>query len=222
MDKKHEDDSIDEVPSNLNIPKFYRYAVFIVFAVVIAETFPQSINIFIPSDEKNFLTYERIENTATLVLAYYFIIAGWLNYFKVIIVSPFTGTTFGSARFVTDLFIIYLYYYLVKTISNQGLHGQIFVWIFPLIFVTFLVWDILRFYEYRKKVRSDERQGMKGRVTFTGIFFGVMVAQAILYVWPREPLVYGHIVVWNIVFIVISFGIVIVYRKFTSERRRRK
>jgi hypothetical protein len=107
LDKEH-DDSIDEVPNELDIPRFYRYAVFIVFAVVIAETFPQSISIFISSDQKNFVTYERVENIATLVLAYYFIIAGWLNYFKAIIASPFTDTTFGAARFVTDLFIIYL------------------------------------------------------------------------------------------------------------------
>jgi hypothetical protein len=215
---------VDKLPENIDIPRFYRYAVFIVFAVVIAESFPQSVNVFIVSDNKsnNFLDHNRIEDIFVLIVAYFFIIAGWLNYFKVSVVSPHSESGLGTARFVVDLFIIYLYYYLLKIIPGQTHHGQIFVWIFPFIFGSFLLWDILRFYEYQKNVELDEKQGMKGRVLLTLATLIVVVVEAIFYTLPRGSLLYENVSVWNFLFIAWSFGIVLFYRWTTRSERRTK
>jgi hypothetical protein len=185
-------DSIDELPNRIDITAFYRYAVFIVFAVVIAESFPQSVAVFLPPEGgdtnefySDFFNNERVENILLLILAYTFIIAGWLNYFRASVASPHTETRFGAARFVIDLFIIYLYYYLLKVIPTQNLHGQVFVWILPIISGSFLLWDVLRYYEYQRRIKPDQRHGIRGRILLTATMLGVIVTAAVFYASPK-------------------------------------
>jgi len=190
------------------------------FAIVIAESFPISIKIFVPFT--NLLTYNGIENALTLILIYFFIITSWIGYFSSITLNPHTQTKTGISRFSIDLFIIFLYYYLILLAQDISHHGDIFVYVLPLIFSAFLVWDFLRYVEY-KNVKRESKQAhanRKNRLGRTGLVLVLFIILSLSYAYliPLKKLtIDGNVVVWNILFIAVSFTIVFVYRWKTLE-----
>jgi hypothetical protein len=208
--------------SRFNLSKFYKYAVSVVFGVVIAETYPVAASVFVPDDEVDLLV--KLKNAFILILAYFFIISGWINYFKSISTNPHTPNWIGTTRFAVDLFIIYLYYYLISIIPKPKYHESIFVFVFPVIYGAFFLWDILRFVEYKRQGRADEKKGRRTRLYTTGLTLGAILIQAIVYQYLARIgfLMYQGVLVWDIVFIITSFGIIIFYRWITSERRKRR
>jgi len=112
------------------LPEFYKYAVFVVFSVIIGQSFVKSTTVLIPFNR--LFTYDGFENAFMLVLVYFFIITSWIGYFQSIIRKPHTETKIGTARFGTDLFILYVFYYILNLV-DKGAHGDLFVWAFPLI-----------------------------------------------------------------------------------------
>jgi hypothetical protein len=202
-----------ELPNKQSLSRFYKYAAFTVFAVVIGQSFLISTSILIPFS--NLTTYDGFENAFMLILAYFFIISSWIGYFISITKHPHnTKTKLGTARFATDLFILYLFYYLVSLIPNNKYHSDIFVWAFPIIFGTFLFWDILKYLEYRKDTKK-EKEDRRNRLVITAIFLAVFLVQAYIYVQMismSASLKYDGNVVWNTVFTVTSFISVAVYR----------
>lgn len=213
-----------ELPKKLSVSDFYRYGVFLVYSFVIAQSFQVSTNVFIPFD-KVITTYDGLENAFTLLLAYFFILSGWVNYYKSITITPHTEgkygneTRIGTSRFCVDLLIIFLYNYLINLVPTKTYHGTIFVYVFPFIFICFLIWDLLRFFEYRNIAKTEHRKGeRKSRLIVTGIFLLIIGIQAYFYSIPKQPLYIAEgIVVWNFVFTITTLGIVIVYRRITSE-----
>jgi hypothetical protein len=207
------------------LSEFYTYAVFVVFAVVIAQSFLQSTAIFTPIGR--LFSYDGLETALLLILVYFFIVTSWVGYFKAITLNPHTETKLGATRFGTDLFIIFLYYYLLTQIQDKAHHGDIFVWIFPIIFATFIFWDILRYLEY-KRIKKEVREAhanRKNRIVVTSLAFIVFAVMAIIYKYaiPLEKLtIDGNVVVWNTVFIVASFIIIALYRRRTWERMMKR
>lgn len=198
----------------------------VVFAVVIAESFPQSVDIFLPSNN-TISTYGRFENASALILAYFLIISSWIYYFRSIIIDPHTETRYGVARFALDLFIVYLYYYLLILISNLSSHSFIFVWVFPVIFASYLAWDWLRYLEYKtsRRVPGQAQATRKNRLLITGMAFLTFVFTSVLYsvATPQVSFtIYDSHNAWNIIFVYGYLGVLIVYRWKTIERHRRK
>jgi hypothetical protein len=217
---------VDEPPTETDLSKLYKYAMTVVFAVVIAESFPQSIEIFLPSNGE-IVTYERFESGSGWFLAYFLVISSWIYYFRSIIIDPHTETRYGVARFTLDLIIVYLYYYLLILISDQPSYSVIFAWVFPVIFASYLAWDWLRYREYRasRKEAGQAHATRKNRLVITGIVLVAFVAMSVLYS-VATPLVsftiYGSHNAWNIIFIYGYLAILVVYRLKTIERQRRK
>jgi hypothetical protein len=187
-----------DFPSRL--AEFYKYAVFVVFAVIIGQSFVKSTTILIPFNRLS--TYEGFENAFMLLLVYFFIITSWIGYFQSIIRKPHTETKIGTARFGTDLFILYIFYYILNLVPDKRNHGDFFIWAFPLIFGTFLLWDILKYFEYRRVVK-EKHEDRRNRVVITAVFFGVVIAQSYLYenVVRTLGLTYNGTPIWNIIFI---------------------
>jgi hypothetical protein len=131
---------------------------------VIAQSFLVSSTVFIPFQKVTTST-DGAENAFMLLLAYFFILSGWINYYKAITITPHkeeeqgNETRLGTARFCVDLLIIFLYNNLVTLIPNKIHHASIFMYILPFIFICFLAWDILRFIEYRKSGHVSESKG---------------------------------------------------------------
>ena len=225
---KHRNTRIEEplIDSSVSFPgslsQFYKYAVFVVFAVVVGQSFVKSTTILIPFSRLS--TYDGFENALILILMYFVIITGWIGYFKSINKKPHTETKIGAARFGTDLFILFLFYYMLSLVSEKRDHGDLFVWAFPLIFGTFLFWDSLKYFEYRGKT-GQNHEDRRNRIVITAVFFVVVIVQSLIYVYlVRIPLTYNGNTVWNIIFIISSFVITFVYRwkKWKHERRKRR
>lgn len=214
-------DKIERIPERL--PDFYRYAVFVIYAVVIAQSFPLVTDIFIPYT--NVLSFDGFENALTLILVYFFVVTSWIGYFKSITHRPHSENKYGLTRFGLDLFLIYQFYYMVNLIPNKSYHGDIFVWSFPAIFVTFLVWDIVKYYEFKKESKL-ERVNRKNRLVVTLLTLVPFVGVAVTYYYliPIHPLIYNTNNVWNIIFIVISFVIIFAYRwkKWNHPKRKNR
>ncbi len=91
--------------------KFYKYAVFLVYSFVIAQSFLISSDIFIPFD-KVITTLDGAENAFMLLVAYFFILSGWVNYYKAITILPHRekesgqATRIGTARFCVDYLFV--------------------------------------------------------------------------------------------------------------------
>lgn len=197
------------------LSQFYRYAIFVLFAVVLGASFPISTKVIIPLS--NLPTVDGIENLLALILVYFFIISSWIAYFISITLNPHTESKLGIGRFVVDLFIIFVYYFLVIQIPDKSQHRYIFVGMIPIIFGAFLTWDILRYFEY-KKVKKETKQAhadRKKRLFDTVITFIIFLVIAYFYnnVIPIDKIIYDKYSVGNIVFIIITLIVVCFYRK---------
>lgn len=200
-----------EVPNTLS--QFYKYAIFVLFAVILSESFPLTVKVFVPLS--NLFTYNGFENALTVILVYLFIITSWIGYFNSITLNPHTRTKLGLSRFSVDLLIIFLYYYLITLVPDQSRHRDIFIYVLPLIFISFVVWNYLRYLEYKKVPRElkQAHANRKNRVgkTSTALVLFLIMSYSYAYLIPLKRLtIDGNIVVWNIVFIVIAFTIVFV------------
>ena len=199
-----------EFPKTLS--EFYRYAIFVVYAVVIAQSFPDSTSVFIPLEK--LFTYSGIEIALTSGFVYVFIITSWIGYFLSISKNVHTQTKLGTLRFALDLFTLYQFYYLLKLASNIEYHGHIFTWLLPTIFVTFLVWDIVKYIEFKHESKKEKDERFN-RTLITVVALAFLAVQSVLYsfVIPNiSPLNYDGNNVWNIVFIITSTIIVTLYR----------
>lgn len=171
---------MDNLPEK-QISDFYRYGIFIVFAVVIAGSFPIFTKIFLPFN--NLFTYNGFENGLALVFTFLTILSSWLYYFKAISIDKHTETKIGLFRFLLDLFIVYLYYYLISQASDTQYHKDIFVYTIPVIFACYLLWDFLRFIEYKKVTKEPKRAhaDRKFKLLVSGSALGAFMIVSLVY-----------------------------------------
>lgn len=194
------------------MPDFYKYIVFVIFAVVVAQSFPQSVKVFIPLT--NLRTYDGIETALVSGMVYSFIFTSWIGYFLSITKNSHKETKLGSLRFAIDLFIIYLFYYLLTLAADIHQHISIFELVLPAIFITFISWDIVKYFEYRHESKEDTDERIN-RAIITAIFLVIIVAQAYSYMALNpisQPLIFQSNNVWNIVFTISSIIILSLYR----------
>jgi hypothetical protein len=195
-----------------SVPDFYKYIVFVIFAVVVAQSFPQSVKVFTPIT--NLTTYDGIQTALVSGMVYSFIFTSWIGYFLSITKNSHKETKLGSLRFAIDLFIIYLFYYLLTLAADIKQHNSIFVWVLPAIFVTFISWDIVKFFEYRNESK-DEKDQRINRAIITAIFLVLIVIQSYGYSSLNpvlHPLIFQNNNVWNTVFTITSIVILSIYR----------
>jgi hypothetical protein len=207
----------------LDTPKTFQellqHAVNILFALVLLQSFPLATKIFTPLSNLN--NYFYFVNAVAILFVYFFIITSWIGYFKSIQSKQHSEKKSGLARFGIDIFIIYLYYYLVQGVIQRELnstdqianYNELFLWILPIIAGAFVLWDGIKWLEH--KPDPEERANRLNRMLITWIFFGAIILQAISYYYSQytEQLRFGNIVIWDIFFFIISFLITFFYRK---------
>ncbi len=121
-------------------------------------------------------------HTGVLVLGYFIIVTSWIGYFKSVRSSPHKENRYGLLRFGVDLLIVYEFFYMVS-LSNPEKHvdlSGVFVWLLPAIFLTFIIWDILKYVEYRKE-RTKQRALRRRRTWITITFYLVFVMLSVFY-----------------------------------------
>lgn len=127
---------------------FYRKTVDIIYAFIVGQSFLQLDSLFIPITAIS--DWHRLVDLAAVFLAYFISIAGWITYHKSIVHRPHFGR-WGNARYAVDLLILFLTYYLLRLSKPDGrtAYGETFTWLIPMLFLAYLVWDAIKFFEYR-------------------------------------------------------------------------
>lgn len=194
---------------------FYQYAVHLVYAIIIALSFDVAIQVFIPI-QIFWQSYDHFLNGMGLLLAYVFVVSGWVGWTKSIIDRPHKINFCGNSRFVLDLFIGFWYFYLIQLSKPENFSefNQIFTWVIPTIFGVYIIWDLAKLKEYNFKDREKVVRGNRVRKTlyFTILFLIV----ALIYSNADQNDVTINFYENNIldlIFIFISIILVLLYRK---------
>jgi hypothetical protein len=203
-----------------NIQEFYPFAVNIIYAIIIALSFEIAAKVFVPLDTI-VASYDSFLRGSALLLSYFFIISGWIGYTKSIVKRPHKENKLGNARFVMDLIILFLAFYLLSQTDPEKFKSFIvafstFIWILPASFLTYLIWDGLKYFEYKSS--PDEKQTSISRWRITMYYFAVLLVLAILYSFVVIPYIYDRLVwdnhtIWELLFLVASFIAIGIYRK---------
>jgi hypothetical protein len=216
-----------KVLSIKNLSEFYQHAVHVIYAVLISQSFFTAKDVFIPLS--NLKTYDGFVNALALIFAYFFIITGWIGWYKSISKNPHGEGRLGIARFGTDLFIMFLFYYLLSLASPTKMetYGDTFVWVLPIIYGVYFLWDGLKYFEYKHEL-VPERRNRKNRSLITFLFFSAFVIQSVVYVHVMKnlhDLNWSGNTAWNPIFIIFSFTLTAFYRRrkwLVKHKRRNK
>ena len=196
-----------------NFRDFYQFAGHIIYAVVIGQSFVIASTVFIPIDK--IFSFNGFANGFALFLAYTVIITGWVGWSKSVTTDPHSSNALGNFRFVTDLVILFLYYYLITLTDPENFqrYGETFIWVFPTVFSFYILWDLLKRAEYKSTSRTSKER--KKRFIITIGFTLAFIVQSFIYqyvVVEQQYLTWDGNIVWNEVFIISSFVMTIAYR----------
>ncbi|MGI0056333.1 MAG: hypothetical protein ACREAK_03035 [Nitrosarchaeum sp.] len=211
-----------------SLSDFYQFALHLIYAVIIGQSFLLASVVFVPLSK--LYEFSPFENGFALFLAYTVTITGWIGWSRSITKHPHSENSLGNFRFIVDLIIMFLYYYLINLTDPKtfGQFKETFIWVFPAIFLAYIAWDGLKTLEYRSDP-PKANLNRKKRNAITVYFFLIFVAQAIIYVYVTayQPfLTWNGNIIWNEIFISSSVALTIAYRwlkwKIPVALRRRK
>ncbi len=111
----------------------------------------------------------------TLTFAYILIVSGWVGYSRSVSIKPHKDTNPGAIRFVIDLVILFEYFYLLRI--SQTEHASDFPIAVVVIFLTYMLWDAVKYREHS----AGDRVWIKRRGKTTKKLFGVVFSVTILY-----------------------------------------
>jgi cytochrome bd-type quinol oxidase subunit 2 len=107
------------------------------------------------------------------VFVYAVIISSWVHtHLTALRGHPYRGWQ-GSARFVLDLIILFLLYYIMNKIDihdNQAF-ADAFPIVFVFIFIFYSIWEILRFFQYQNDNKCPILHNKARMTLFMLIFF---------------------------------------------------
>jgi hypothetical protein len=133
--------------------RLFRYAIHVIYGAVIAVSFDIAKDVVVPITA----IPSHILNTLLLGLSYLIIVTSWIGYHVSIINSPHEGKI-GRIRFCLDIFIIFIFYYMVSlTHPDKSLYiPDVFLYVLPFLYFTYLVWDTLKIHEYKEKSSHEK------------------------------------------------------------------
>lgn len=157
----------------------------VLFGVVVGISFAQ----FVP------LTLEF--KTFTAILAYATVVASWVGYHTAF--RKGSDDYSGPYRFVIDIILLYLYYYLINSSNNFPL----MLAIFPFIFGFYVLWELSRLLELGKKKKPDFR------IIWNSIFLILFSIQLAVYSYfaNLSGMVWFEVAFWT-----SSMTMIIAYR----------
>lgn len=199
------------------LPEFFENAINGIFAVVIALSFQVSSEIIIPVEE----IQNHPVNTAILILGYIIVVSGWIGYFFSVRENPHKGKK-GAVRFFLDVFTLYLFFYIVTLakIENTDYQKDVFLYLLPITYGVYFLWDIIKYFEHKKRNQSrEEKTDRIHRIRITADYLLWFVVLAILY--QNLPSFNEHAEYKNMIFIIVSIVLTILYRyaKYTDSVR---
>lgn len=220
---------------NGSINVLYQYAIHIAFGVVIAQSFGITAKSLLPNEQ--LLSCDHILQLLAILMSYFIMITSWIGYYRSIKKNGYTETKLGTVRFGLDFVILFLYYYLITLIVDESLTPTLPVWIktnyyyifrliLPFIFITYFVWDIIKYLEYRHESKRELETRFL-RTLITSIYLIIITLQSELYSilipiinTDIYPLKYNGCIIWDHLFVISSIIIIVFYRthKILSKR----
>ncbi len=206
---------------------FYIYTVHIIYAIILTQTFAISEKVFIPLSniDKNFTPLLLVGNTFAILTVQFILIPGWIGYTYAINKKPHSEK-FGNLRFLIDLIITFVTYYMVQLTDKDNFlksYNELFLWVLPTLFFLFVIWDKLQSMEYAND-SSEDRNIEDNQRTKTWICFGFTIAQLIGFVVLSHVLTTFKLPIEYIylIFTSISLLINIFYRLKRYDVKREK
>lgn len=170
----------------------------------------------------NIKTCDDYVHVFAIVFVYMVLISGWVGYTKSISVRHHTNTGLGNTRFVLDLCIAFFTFYAINLTNNSDKYkiytthyGELFLYILPIIFGLYVVWDIVKYYEYKKLVNNNNGENTinSNRLFISGISFIVICIQSIIFYLVDLIFISSiNVTLIYLSFTISSFIIVIKYR----------
>jgi len=198
------------------LSEFYKFTIDAIYAFIIGLSFVQLDNLVTPF-EKIFQNFIPILGVG---FVYFLIIAGWVGYHKSIMIQPHWGR-FGTLRYLIDLFIMFIVYnlLLVSNPSSSTMYGQIFIYLIPILFTLYLIWDMVRIFEFRKRypLYTGSLNGFKKTIIFGFVALVISAIYAYIlpeYIWTRADFTNRNSI--DIYFVIIFIIHTCVYRWIKS------
>jgi hypothetical protein len=193
--------------------EFFRFAVNVVFGVVIGQSFFNSASTFVPLSKLS--QVEGVISALELILVYFLILTSWIAYYKTTKKKAYTDSRTGIARFGTDMLILYLYYHLVLLATHENpIQGGIFTYGLPVVFGAYVLWDFLKYLESRREDKARRVSRISSILT-TAVWLGIFVFASYIYTVLMNfepPLSSRGTEIQVIVFTLFSIVVVFFYR----------
>jgi hypothetical protein len=122
-----------------NPPEFYAFAIHTIYAIILAVSFQTAQELFIPFNMIE--DYGEMVNTVAVFFVYMLLISGWIGYTRSISERPHTSSPLGNLRFILDIMIVFMVFYLTALVRPQTFRdnfSEIFWWVLPVIFTLYV------------------------------------------------------------------------------------
>jgi len=186
---------------------FYQFAIHLIYAIIIAQSFEIAKEILIPINGV-FSSFSNIVDAAGLFFVYFIIVSGWVGYARSISRVPHKDNLLGTTRFTLDLTILFIFFYLLNIVNNDGFLAQ-FNWMIVGLFIIYAIWDQVKYKEYKNK--KKEKKHRSGQTLWFLLFFFIL---ALVYqeVVLDSELIFASQDAEEFIFILILFGLTFAYR----------
>lgn len=200
---------------------FYQFAVHVLYGIVLATSFDLIGTIMIPIESLNPIShFDKFVNFLALMMIYVILISGWLGYAKSIGLKPHKGA-YGNARFVVDVMIIFVLAYMIYLVDPlpenfyfQTQFGTVFSAIIPTLFAFYMIWDIMKYQEYKNDDDRLNRIQSTFRIWITVSFFFISIIIMGIYglILSMDIIDASNKYSYYFLFICITITTMIVYR----------
>lgn len=208
-----------------NTQDFYQFAVHVLYGIVLATSFGLIGSIMIPIESLNpFYHFAKFVNFLGLMMIYVILLSGWIGYAKSIGLRPHRGG-YGNARFVVDVMIIFVLAYMIYLVDPlpenfyfQSQFGKVFSAIIPILFALYVIWDAMKYQEYKDEDKRNRRQSTY-RLWVTIMFFFISLIISGIYglILTNNMMDASNKYHYYLLFICIIIGFTIGYRYMKWE-----
>jgi hypothetical protein len=189
------------------LPELFKDGIVIIYAVVIGISFDLSKDILVPI----YFTSQHLIRSSILFLGYFIVLSSWREYFSSMRSYPHKGN-FGFGRYILDLLILFVFYYIITIAIKQDsyLIPDVFTYVMPSLFFMFFLWDLFRKKEYPtdRILKSEKNISRNFMFLFLGMALTYLLVSYISNFDSFGPLAFYR----DLIFSILTIFTVIIYR----------
>jgi hypothetical protein len=192
---------------SVRLPESFKLGIIIAYAIVIALSIDSTKTIFIPF----YLIPGHLLFATVLFYGYFIIITGWIEFYSLSQRSEHQGK-FGLRKFVIDLGILFLFYYIIVGGSNTAegyLIPDVYLFITPLLYFLFTLKDVYAVRDYQDNMLVKYRNMSRN-------FFFISIIISLLYLsetYATGFQSFGAIAFYrDLIFAYLLLSLIVVYR----------